>query len=75
MLPIEMYTFSSLFRTFSHTHKKIYFQNFKLLNTVVEIQAAGGIVSTDDIKAYVPITHVPLQMPFMGHTYVGESVR
>jgi gamma-glutamyltranspeptidase len=58
---------SSLFSKFSNSHI------FNFAN-ILEIQSAGGIVSTEDIKAYVPIVHAPLQMPFMGHTYVGKSV-
>lgn len=38
-----------------------------------EIQAAGGIVSAQDIQNYVPKEHAPIQTEVFGYTYYGAS--
>ena len=38
-----------------------------------EIQAAGGIVTAQDIRNYVPKEHPPIQTDVLGYTYLGAS--
>lgn len=41
-----------------------------------EIQAAGGIISAEDITSYVPLRLDPLSVTFMGgSTYVGKYIK
>ena len=44
--------------------------------TSTEIQAAGGIMSAEDITSYVPLRLDPLSVTFMGgSTYVGKYLK
>jgi hypothetical protein len=58
-----MITFLSYLSNFASTLCLFYSQT--------EIQAAGGIVTTEDINNYEPVIQPPLNVSFMGHTYIG----
>jgi gamma-glutamyltranspeptidase/glutathione hydrolase/leukotriene-C4 hydrolase len=54
-------------------HGPAYLYDTMAATLAVEIRAAGGIVTEDDIRRYEPIVYPALESRFMGYRYVGAG--